>query len=196
LAEAGEAAGEGEAEGPDKMSSLESAAGALSLFALSVAALFVALAYNRLVTLQNRCDNQWSQIDIQLKRRNDLIPKLVEFVGEYARYERLVLENVTNARSLVMDAASLSKKAAASDVISKNLGKLLLVSENYPNLMADESFLNLQAELRDTEGKIAYSRQFYNEVVLKYETMRQTFPTNLIAGFFRFQKREYFTAAG
>jgi LemA protein len=160
-----------------------------------VLAAFIVWAYNSLVTLKNRCENQWSQIDIQLKRRNDLIPKLVEFVGNYASHERLTFENVTKARSLIMEAESLAKKAEASDIISKSLKSLFAVAENYPNLKANENFLALQKELRDTEDKIAYSRQFYNEVVLKYETRRQAFPTNVIANLFGFKKREYFRTA-
>jgi LemA protein len=150
------------------------------------------LSYNGLVRLRNRIDNAWSQIDVQLKRRYDLIPNLVETVKGYASHERQVLENVTQARANAINAQGPAQQADAENVLSGALKSLFAVAEAYPDLKANQNFLSLQEELTSTEDRVAYARQFYNDSVLSYNNKLQTFPRNVIAGMFNFEKREYF----
>lgn len=148
--------------------------------------------YNQLVSLRNRIDNAWSQIDVQLRRRYDLIPNVVETVKGYAKHEKEVFENVTAARASMTDAHGVKEQAEAQDVLSGALKSLFAVAEAYPDLKANENFKLLQEELSGTESKIAYNRQFYNDTVLAYNTMTQTFPSSMIANSFGFTQREYF----
>ena len=150
------------------------------------------LIYNGLVTLKMRVEEALSQIDIQLKRRTDLIPNLVETVKGYAKHEKELLERVTEARSGLMHAKGAESKAEANNMLTDTLKSLFAVSENYPDLKANQNFLSLQEELSDTENKIAYSRQFYNSNVLAYNTKLQVFPDNLIANMFNFKAGEFF----
>jgi LemA protein len=150
------------------------------------------LMYNTLVRQRNRIDNAWSQIDVQLKRRYDLIPNLVETVKGYAAHERGVFEAVTQARANAINAQGPAQQAEAENVLSGALKSLFAVAEAYPDLKANQNFLNLQEELTSTEDRVAYSRQFYNDSVLSYNNGIGTFPRNLIAGMFNFEKREYF----
>ncbi len=157
-------------------------------------ALFVWGLYNSLVTLKVRIKEALSQIDVQLKRRADLIPNLVESVKGYAKHEKGVFEEVTKARSALMKAESVHEKAAADNMLTGALKSLFAVAENYPNLRASENFQQLQKELSDTEDKVAYSRQFYNNVVMEYNTKTATFPNNLLSGMFGFTAEEFFEA--
>ncbi len=156
-----------------------------------VALLLVAL-YNRLVRLRNRVDNAWAQIEVQLKRRWDLIPNLVETVKGYAAHERETFEAVTNARVSAQKAEGPAEAAQAEGILSQALGRLFAVAEAYPELRATENFQELQAQLSDTENKVAVSRQVYNDTVLTYHNAIQTFPGALFAGPFGFTKREFF----
>ena len=149
-------------------------------------------AYNSLVRLRNQVDNAWSQIDVQLKRRHDLIPNLIETVKGYMQHERGTLEAVTNARSQAMGAKGVAETAKAEGVLGKALSKFLLTVEAYPDLKANQNFLALQEELSSTENKIAFSRQAYNDQVLFFNNKTQMFPSNIIAGMFNFSKREFF----
>ena len=159
--------------------------------------LILMLSYNGLVKTRNRVDNAWSQIDVQLKRRHDLIPNLVETVKGYAAHERGTLEAVTNARANAINASSqgVAEQAQAENVLSGALKSLFAVAEAYPDLKANQNFLQLQEELTSTEDRIAYARQFYNDSVLNYNNRIQTFPRNVIANSFNFQKREFFETA-
>ena len=157
--------------------------------------LFFWIGYNGLVKRRNQVDNAWSQIDVQLKRRHDLIPNLVETVKGYAAHERGTFEAVTNARANAINAQSPQDQAQAENVLSGALKSLFAVAEAYPDLKANQNFLNLQEELTSTEDKVAYSRQYYNDSVLSYNTQIQKFPTVLLAGAFHFEKREFFDAA-
>jgi LemA protein len=148
--------------------------------------------YNRLIQSRNQVDNAWSQIDVQLKRRHDLIPNLVETAKGYMQHERGTFEAVTNARSQAMSAKSIPESAAAEGALSQALGKFMLVVENYPELKANQNFLALQEELTSTENRIAFARQGYNDQVLFYNNSIQMFPSNVIAGMFNFTKREFF----
>ncbi|MGE5461002.1 MAG: LemA family protein [Solirubrobacterales bacterium] len=150
------------------------------------------LLFNRLVALRNRVDNGWSQIDVQLRRRYDLIPNLVEAVKGYAAHEREVFEEVTKARAQAIDASSVPDQAQAENQITRGLRQLFAVVENYPELKANENFLALQEELTGTESKIAYARQFYNDQVMRLNTLIQSFPSSLIARTFGFREREFF----
>ena len=154
--------------------------------------LIFVVQYNGLVRLRNRIDNAWSQIDVQLKRRYDLIPNLVESVKGYATHEKSTFEAVTQARSNAMNAQGPAEQAQAENVLSGALKSLFAVAEAYPDLKANQNFLQLQEELTSTEDRIAYSRQFYNDSVLSYNNKIQTFPRTIIAGMFNFEKREYF----
>ena len=148
--------------------------------------------YNILVNLRNRCDNSWAQVDVQLRRRYDLIPNLVETVKGYAKHEREVFEKVTEARSKAINAGTVKEQGEAENMLTGALKSLFAVVENYPDLKANQNFLMLQEELAGTEGKIAYARQFYNDLVMKFNTKQQVFPSNIIAGMFNFKLREYF----
>ena len=162
--------------------------------ALFLIFLFFVLTYNSLVSLRARIDNAWSQIDVQLKRRFDLVPNLVETVKGYAKHEKGVFTDVTKARAAVSSAGTLSDKAKAENMLSSTLKSLFAVAEDYPKLMANENFKMLQEELSGIESKIAYARQFYNDTVLSYNTSIQTVPTNMIAGMFGFTARDFFKA--
>jgi len=150
--------------------------------------------YNRLVRLRNRIEAAWSQIDVQLKRRYDLIPNLVETVKGYAAHERETLEAVTKARQQAVDARGIEDQAKAENFLTQTLRQLFAVAEAYPDLKANQNFLALQEELTGTEGRIAFSRQFYNEQVLSYDNAIEVFPTSMIAGMFNFQPKPYFEA--
>ena len=150
------------------------------------------LLYNRLISLRNRVDNAWSQIDIQLQRRYDLIPNLVETVKGYATHESGVFERVTQARANAMNAQGVVQQAEAENQITGALKSLFAVSEAYPDLEANTNFLNLQEQLDETENRIAYSRQYYNESVNNYNNAVQTVPSNIVAGMFKFKTRELF----
>ena len=150
--------------------------------------------YNRLVALRNRTEAAWSQIDVQLKRRYDLIPNLVETVKGYAAHERETLEAVIAARRQAVDARGVEEQAQAENFLTQTLRQLFALAEAYPDLKANQNFLALQEELTATESRIAYARQFYNESVLAYDNARETFPTNLVAGAFNFEARPYFEA--
>ena len=156
--------------------------------------LFAIVAYNGLVRTRNRIDNAFSQIAVQLKRRHDLIPNLVETVKGYAAHEKGVFESVTQARANAINAQSgpPGAQAQAENQLTGALKSLFAVAEAYPDLKANQNFLNLQEELTSTEDKIAYSRQFYNDSVLGYNTRIQSFPANALAGMFNFTPREYF----
>ena len=157
---------------------------------------FVLLAavwiYNRLVTLRTRVDNGWSQIDVQLRRRADLIPNLVETVKGYAAHERELFERVTEARTRSLGAMGVQEQADAENQVSAGLRQLMAVVENYPDLKANQNFLALQEELIGTESKIAYARQFYNDQVMRLNTLIQSFPSSIVAGAFGFRERPFF----
>jgi LemA protein len=157
-----------------------------------LAALWAVYAYNRLVRLRVNVDNAWSQIDVQLRRRYDLIPNLIESVKGYAAHEREVFEDVTQARAAAQGATGVQGQADAENAVSKSLGRLLAVAENYPELKANQNFLALQEELTGTESKIAYARQFYNDEVASLNTKIQSFPSSVIARAGTFQPREFF----
>lgn len=157
-------------------------------------AIFVIATYNSLVVLRARIQEALSGIDVQLKRRADLIPNLVETVKGYAKHEKEVFENVTKARAALMSAQSMGEKAAANDMLTGALKSLFAVAEAYPELKANTNFADLQRQLEDTEDKVAYSRQFYNSNVLEYNNKVQMFPSNLIAGMFGFTSYEFFKA--
>ena len=148
--------------------------------------------YNRLVTLRTRVDNGWSQIDVQLRRRADLIPNLVETVKGYAAHERELFERVTEARARSIGASGVGEQADAENQVTSGLRQLLAVVENYPDLKANQNFLALQEELVATESKIAYARQFYNDQVTKLNTLIQSFPSSIVAGAFGFTTRPFF----
>ena len=159
-----------------------------------VLGLYLVSLYNGLVKLRNRIENAWAQIDVQLTRRYDLIPNLVESVKGYASHERETFEAVTRARNMALNASGVQEQAEAENMLTGALKSLFAVSEAYPDLKANENFLNLQEELTATEGRIAYARQFYNDTVFKYNTKIQSFPAVFIAGAMRFTAREYFEA--
>lgn len=150
--------------------------------------------YNSLVTAKMRVAEALSEIDVQLKRRTDLIPNLVETVKGYAKHEKSVFENITKARSGLMHASSAHDKAVANNMLSDTLKSLFAVAENYPDLKASQNFLSLQEEVSDTENKIAYSRQFYNSNVLDFNTKIQVFPNVIFASLLNFKQAEYFEA--
>ena len=168
--------------------------GALGVFVVLL--LVIMGMYNSLVRARVECDNGWAQIDVQLKRRYDLIPNLVETVKGYASHEKETLEAVIQARqqavAITSDSAHAAQKADAENMISQALGRLFALSEAYPELKADTNFRQLQEELTSTENKIGFARQHFNDTVGSYEERRQTFPTNLVAAMFNFGKREYF----
>jgi len=168
---------------------------------IAVALLWGVWAFNRFVTLRNRAEEAWADIDVQLKRRYDLIPNLVETVKGYASHERETLDSVTNARAeatkVHVDPSNITPEqikamAGAETALTQSLGKLLAVAESYPDLKANENFVELQRELTDTENKIQAARRFYNTTVMSYDTARETFPSNIVANMFKFAEREYF----
>ncbi|MBT9160785.1 MAG: hypothetical protein DDT26_02081 [Dehalococcoidia bacterium] len=156
--------------------------------------IWLVITYNGLVRLRNQVKNAWSQIDVQLKRRHDLIPNLVNTVKGYAAHERETLEGVTNARNLAQAAigSGVAAQAKAEGELSGFLSRLLAVSESYPDLKANQNFLALQEELRSTENRIAFSRQFYNDSVMGFNNKIHMLPSNIIAGMFRFKEGEFF----
>jgi LemA protein len=168
--------------------------GALIIFLIIIGGLFLIAVgmYNSLIQLRNRCDNAWAQVDVQLKRRYDLIPNLVETVKGYAKHEREVFQNVTEARTKAINASTVKDQSAAENQLTGALKTLFAVAESYPDLKANQNFLMLQEELAGTEGKIAYARQFYNDQVMKFNQKQQIFPSNIIAKMFTFKEKEYF----
>lgn len=159
---------------------------------IAVVVMFVIGTYNKLVSLRNRVEEAWSDITVQLKRRTDLIPNLVNSVKGYAKHEKEVFEKVTEARAAIMDAKSVKDTAEAENMLEGALKSLFAVAEAYPDLKANQNFLQLQQELVDTEDKIQASRRFYNGGVRDFNTKIQTFPSNIVAGMFSFQAREFF----
>ncbi len=165
--------------------------GGLGLLLVVVAVVVIGI-YNRLITLRNRVDNAWSQIDVQLRRRYDLIPNLVETVKGYAAHEKETLERVIQARNAAMSATTVGEHSQTENMLTGALKSLFALAEAYPDLKANQNFMMLQEELSGTESKIAYARQFYNDSVMSYNTSQQTFPSNLLAGAFGFTPRDYF----
>ncbi len=161
---------------------------------VAVVVLFLIYLYNSLIGLRNQVKNSWAQIDVQLKRRNDLIPNLVETVKGYMKHEKGVLENVTKARAAILAANTVEERSKASNALSQTLKSLFAVAESYPTLKANENFMQLQEELSGTESKIAYARQHYNDIVMMLNTKVQTFPTNIFAGMFSFRQEQLFAA--
>src|SRR5512136_108894 len=168
--------------------------GALVFFLIIIAAVAIMAVgmYNSLITLRNRCDNAWSQVDVQLRRRYDLIPNLVETVKGYAKHESGVFERVTQARAAAVNASTVKDQAQAENVLTGALKSLFAVAENYPDLKANQNFLMLQEELAGTESKVAYARQFYNDTVMKFNMRQQVFPSSIIANMFGFKPRDYY----
>ncbi len=164
------------------------------LIAVAVVLVIGVLIYNRLVQARNRVDNAWAQVEVQLKRRYDLIPNLVETVKGYATHEQQTFERVTQARSAAQSASGPAEQAQAEGILTQALRQLFAVAEAYPELRASENFQGLQSELAETENKIAVSRQIYNDTVLTYNNAVQQVPTNLVASMTGFQTREFFEA--
>ncbi len=156
--------------------------------------LFVATTYNNLIVLRNKARDQWAQIEVQLKKRFDLIPNLVETVKGYAKHEKDTLNEVIGARNKFKTATTPEEEMAASGELNKALGKIMMLTEAYPELKANENFLSLQADLKDVEEKISYARQFYNDTVLGYMNKVEMFPSNIIANMFGFKPMKYFEA--
>ena len=154
--------------------------------------MFVISTYNNLVVLRNRVKDQWSQVDVQLKRRFDLIPNLVETVKGYAKHENSTLKEVIEARNRFQSANTPEEEMSASGDLNKALSRLMVLTESYPELQANQNFLNLQADLKDCEEKIAVSRQFYNDTVLNYMNKVEMFPSNIVASMFGFKEMKYF----
>ena len=155
---------------------------------------YVMSTYNALVTLRQKVKNQWSQIDIQLKRRADLIPNIVETVKGYAKHEKETLDSVIKARNTYLKADSPEDQMASSGEMTQALGRLFALSESYPELKADKNFAQLQTELTETEDKISYARQFYNDVAMKFNAKIEMFPSNIIANMFKFTVVAFFEA--
>ena len=159
-----------------------------------VLCLYLAGTYNSLVSLRNKVKDQWAQIDVQLKRRSDLIPNLVETVKGYAKHESGTLEEVIKARNTFLTAKTPEEEMKASGEITGALSKIFALAENYPELKANENFLSLQNDLKDTEDKISYSRQFYNDNVMNYKNKIEMFPSNIVASMFSFKSEPFFEA--
>jgi LemA protein len=164
----------------------------LIVAAVAILAIYIIYVFNKLVRTRNRVNNAWSQIDVQLRRRYDLIPNLVETVKGYAAHERELFEDVTRARAQGEQAATVQDQASAENQLTAGLRRLIAVAENYPQLKANQNFLALQEELTSTESKIAFARQFYNDQVTILNNLIQSFPSNLVARTFTFQPREFF----
>ncbi len=156
---------------------------------------FIMGTYNSLVRLKNKVENSWSQVEVLLKRRYDLIPNLVNTVKGYAKHEKTTLDEVIKARNQYATATTNSEKMEASNVISGTLSRLFALAENYPDLKANENFISLQTELSETEDKIAYARQFYNDTVMMYHDKLRVFPSNIVASMFHFKDEKYFEVA-
>ncbi len=165
---------------------------AVCLAIVVILILWVVGMYNGLVRERNEVRNSWAQIDVQLKRRHDLIPNLVETVKGYAAHEKSTLENVVQARARAVSAEGVGERARAESELGGALGRLMLVVENYPDLKANQNFLALQEELTSTENKIGFARQYYNDSVMKYNTRIQSVPTNIVAGMFNFRQEDFF----
>ncbi|MHC4946297.1 MAG: LemA family protein [Planctomycetota bacterium] len=163
----------------------------LVILVVVIVLIFIGM-FNSLVRLRNQVKNAWAQIDVQLKRRHDLIPNLIETAKGYMKHERQTLEKITEARSRAMGAQSVGDKSKAEGALSGAMGNFFLAVENYPDLKANQNFLSLQEELSSTENKIAFSRQAYNDQVLFYNNKIQMFPSNVIAGMFSFRQSEFF----
>ena len=161
---------------------------------LVLIALFVIGIYNRLVGLRQTCNQAWSDIEVQLKQRQDLVPQLVNTVKGYAKHEKETLNEVIQARQAAVAAGTPNTQAVAEGMLTQALGKLFALAEAYPDLKANENFLQLQDQLADVENKIAAARRFYNNSVQEYNTAREQFPSNLVAGSFNFEEREFFEA--
>lgn len=161
---------------------------------VGVVVLYLWSLYNGLVSLKTQIEEAWAQIDVQLKRRADLIPNLVSTVQGYAKHEKSIIEAVTSAHKAMLSAGSLMSKAKASDALSGALGRLLALAENYPQLKANENFVQLQKELSDTEDKVAYARQFYNNSVMEFNMKIRLFPNSLLASSLGFSEKEFFGA--
>jgi LemA protein len=167
----------------------------IGIIIVIVIIIIIALFYNSLISLRNKVQEGWAQIDVQLKRRADLIPNLVETVKGYASHEKSVFEEVTQARSALtktLDSGKLDDIANANNMLSASLGKLFAVAENYPTLKASDNFLNLQEELSNTENKVAFARQYYNDIVRQLNTKIETIPTNFVAQICKINRAEYF----
>lgn len=162
------------------------------LVVLVILVFWIVGMYNGLVRLRNQVKNAWSQIDVQLKRRHDLIPNLVETAKGYMKHERDTLEAITNARSQAVQAQGVANQAKAEGELNNAISRFMLVVENYPDLKASQNFLSLQEELASTENKVSFSRQFYNDQVLGFNTKIESVPTNIIAGMFNFKQAEFF----
>lgn len=167
---------------------------ALLVFAAIVGVLIVwiIVMYNGLVAMRNQVKNAWSQIDVQLKRRHDLIPNLVETAKGYMTHERETLENVTKARNLAANANGVGDQAKAENQLTQAMSQFYVVMENYPDLKANENFLSLQEELTSTENKISFARQYYNDETMRFNTQVEQFPSNIVAGMFNFDQAEFF----
>ena len=166
----------------------------IAFFGASIlAALYLIAIYNGLVRLRQQVKNSWSQIDVQLKRRYDLIPNLVEVVKGYMSYEQETLQKVVQARAEAMKATSVGDKAKAEGILTESLKSLFALSENYPDLKANQNVIQLQEELASTENKIAFSRQFYNDSVMELNTKCEVFPSNIVANMFGFKQEEFFS---
>lgn len=164
------------------------------LIAIAAIILWLISTYNSLITLKKRVENAWSQIDVQLKRRHDLIPNLVNSVKGYMKFEQETLEKVMQARASAISSKDVNKRIQSENELSGVLSRLLAVVENYPELKANENVSKLMEELRETEDKISYTRQFYNDIVMRYNTKLSVFPSNIIANMFGFKEATYFKA--
>lgn len=162
---------------------------------LLVLVAYVGSTYNSLVSLRNKAKDQWAQVDVQLKKRFDLIPNLVETVKGYAKHEKDTFKEVVEARNKFATATTPEEEMKAAGEVTRALNKIMALSEAYPELKANENFMQLQADLKDCEDKVAYARQFYNDSVLSYTNKREMFPSNIIAGIFKFEAMKYFEIA-
>jgi LemA protein len=169
--------------------------GLIFLGALLLVFAWIVWTYNSLTTLRHQLQNAWKQIDVQLKRRYDLIPNLVETVKGVMKYEQETLAKVIEARSRAMASSSVKESAEAQNALSQSLGKIFVLMENYPELKANQNVLQLQEELTTTENQLAFARQYYNDVATRFNLKQEIFPANIIAGFFRFQPSELFSVA-
>lgn len=160
---------------------------------LALAVIWIIWTYNILVSLRHRIQNAWKQIDVQLKRRHDLIPNLVEAVKGYMQYEQDTLEKVMEARSKAVASSGVKESAEAEDLLTRSLGRIFALMENYPELKANQNVLRLQEELTTTENQIAFARQYYNDLVMRFNMRQEVFPSSLIANFFNFQPSEFFS---
>ncbi|MBI2090870.1 MAG: LemA family protein [Deltaproteobacteria bacterium] len=160
---------------------------------LVLGVVWVTWTYNLLVSLRHQIQNAWKQIDVQLKRRHDLIPNLVEAVKGYMKYEQDTLEKVMEARAKALRSSSIKESAEAENILTQTLGRIFALMENYPDLKANENVLRLQEELTTTENQIAFSRQYYNDLVMRFNMRQEVFPSSLIARFFNFQPSEFFS---